>query len=192
MTITESELPGLFIIEAKAHEDARGHFMEAFNARAFSEAGIDLSVLQHNISRSKKAVIRGLHFQWDKPLDKLIRVARGRAFLVAADIRKSSPTFGKWLGREVGEDDRIELFAPAGFATGFAALEDATEIEYYYSAFYNAAGESNIVWNDPDLAIAWPVENPVVSERDQAAGTLASWILRPESDLFPYPSRRTG
>jgi dTDP-4-dehydrorhamnose 3,5-epimerase len=188
MTITELSLPGLFRIEGKLHEDVRGHFIEAFNARVFAEAGIPLSIVQHNISRSKKGVIRGLHFQWDKPLDKLIRVARGRAFLVAADIRKQSPTYGTWFGQEVGEDDHIEIFAPAGFATGFAALMDDTEIEYYYSAFYNATGESNIVWNDPDLAIAWPVEEPIVSERDQAAGTLAAWIMRPESEAFLFPS----
>lgn len=162
--------------------------MEAFNARVFKEAGIDLHILQHNISRSKKGVIRGLHFQWDKPLDKLIRVARGRAFVVAADIRKNSPTFGKWLGREIGEDDRVEVFAPTGFATGFAALDDMTEIEYYYSAFYNASGESNIIWNDPDLAIDWPVMNPVISDRDRSAETLANWMERPEADLFQYPS----
>lgn len=188
MTIESTDFPGLFLIQAVAHGDERGHFMEAFNACTFAEAGIDLHILQHNVSRSRKGVIRGLHFQWDKPLDKLIRVARGRAFLVAADIRKGSPTFGKWLGREVGEDDRVELFAPAGFATGFASLADMTEIEYYYSAFYNGTGESNIAWNDPDLAIEWPITEPIVSDRDRAAGTLASWTARPESDLFRFQS----
>lgn len=188
MTVEATEFPGLYLVSTTAHPDNRGHFVEGFNAKVLAEAGIPLEVMQHNISRSKKDVVRGLHFQWDKPLDKLIRVARGRAFLVAADIRKESPTYGTWFGREVSEDDHVGVYAPAGFATGFAALADVTEIEYYYSALYNAAGESNIRWDDPDLNIAWPVSDPIMSERDRAAESLAEWVMRPESDLFVYRS----
>lgn len=184
MIIENLELPGLCLIRGNAHLDERGHFMEAFNARAFSGAGIELHVAQHNVSRSKKGVLRGLHFQWDQPLDKFMRVVRGRAYVVAADIRKQSPTYKKWYSKEIKEDDFIGLYAPAGFATGFCALEDDTEIEYYYSTFFNSKGESNIAWNDPELALTWPISDPLLSDRDAAAGTLAAWAACPESDLF--------
>ena len=189
MEVIRTPLPGLLQLKAVLHKDNRGHFVEAFNTKAFLEAGIDLVVLQHNISRSKRDVVRGLHFQWDKPLAKLIRVARGKAFLVAADIRKGSPTFGKWYGTEVSEEDAGALYAPAGFATGFAALTDNTEIEYYYSAFYNKEGESNIRFDDPDLNISWPAAEPILSERDLQAESFKAWCERPESDLFEYPSK---
>lgn len=184
MEVIDLPLSGLKRICPKVHGDTRGFFLEAFNAAAYVEAGIPLTVLQHNQSRSQKSVVRGLHFQWDKPLDKLIRVTRGRAFTVAVDIRKGSPTFGSWHGHELSEENKEEIFAPFGFATGFCALEDNTEVEYYYSAYYNQAGESNIAWNDPDIAIAWPITHPVLSERDSAAQSLKAWIEKRESDLF--------
>jgi dTDP-4-dehydrorhamnose 3,5-epimerase len=184
MQFTKLELSGLILVESTAHADVRGHFMEAFNARNFATEGIQLDLQQHNISHSKKDVVRGLHFQWDKPLDKFIRVTRGSAFLVAVDIRKQSPTYGKWYGKEIKETDHLGLYAPFGFATGFCALEDATEIEYYYSAFFNPQGESNIAWNDPDLAIVWPITEALLSDRDAAADSLAAWAKKPESDLF--------
>lgn len=182
MEVQPTSLDGLKIISPTVHGDSRGFFMEAFNKNALAAAGIDIDVLQHNQSRSAKDVVRGLHFQWDKPLGKLIRVVRGSAFTVAVDIRKNSKTRGKWEAVELSEENKKLVWAPFGFATGFASLEDITEVEYYYTAFYNQAGESNIIWNDSDIGITWPVENPILSARDAGAQTFSQWLARPESD----------
>lgn len=184
MEVKPLELEGLVLILPTVHGDNRGHFMEAFNKERLQEAGISLEVVQHNHSRSQAGVIRGLHFQWDKPLDKLIRVVSGRAFVVAVDIRKKSPTYKKWVGTELSADNKKELFMPFGFASGFYAYEEGTELEYYYSASYNSQGESNIRYNDPEIAIEWPGDNPIVSERDMQAQLLSEWEGRSESDLF--------
>lgn len=184
MHIEQTELPGLKVIQPDVNGDSRGFFMEAFNKRKFAEAGITLEVLQHNQSRSQKGVVRGLHFQWDKPLGKLMRVVRGSAFVVAADIRKDSSTRGKWFSREFSDETKELIWAPFGFATGFCALEDNTEVEYYYNAIYNKDGESNILWSDPDISIDWPIKEPLLSERDQNAQTFAQWFTRPESELI--------
>ena len=133
-----------------------------------------------------RGVIRGLHFQWDPPQGKLMRVVTGRAFMVAADIRPGSPTLGRAVTLEVSSDEPVLFWAPASFARGFAALSDVAEIEYFCTAVYNPACETGIRWNDPALAIAWPVERPLLSPKDAAAGTLADWLARPESAAFAY------
>lgn len=184
MELRPTKLRGLVVIQPTVHGDARGFFMEAFNKRALAEASIEHEVLQHNQSRSQKGVVRGLHFQWDRPLSKVIRVPRGRAWCVAVDIRHDSPTFGQWVAEELSEENKLVMYAPFGFATGFASLEDPTEVEYYYNAFYNQASESTILWNDPSLGIEWPIDDPILSERDKNAQTLEAWSLRPEARLI--------
>lgn len=184
MEVEALHLKGLLVLSPKVHGDARGYFMEAFNKERFREQGITLEVSQHNHSYSQAGVVRGLHFQWDNPLDKLIRVIGGRAFVVAVDIRKKSPTYKEWMGIELSSENKKQIFMPFGFASGFYAYEDGTQLEYYYSAQFNAAGESNIRYDDPEIAITWPAKDVTVSARDEAAQLLSEWEKRPESDLF--------
>jgi len=182
--IEENKIKGLYIITPTIHSDDRGFLMEVFHEGKFKEAGIEVKFVQDNQSQSQKNVVRELHFQWDKPLGKLFRVIRGSAFMVAVDIRKNSETLGQWFGEEFNEENKKIIFAPPGFATGFCALEDKTDIQYKYTALYNPDGESNILWNDKRIGIKWPIENPILSERDSAAQTLDEWLIRPESNYF--------
>lgn len=175
---------GAFVISPKVLGDSRGFFMETYRRDLFTVAGIGTEFVQDNHSRSAKGVIRGLHFQWDPPMGKLMRVTAGAAFLVAVDIRKGSPTFGKWFGVESTAENKKQVYAPAGFARGFAALEDGTEVQYKCTGLYNNAAESGIRYNDPAIGIEWPVKDPIVSDKDQTAQTLAEWGARPESDAF--------
>ena len=184
MVIEKSSLEGVYIISPEVREDSRGYFAELFRKDYFKDHGIDISFVQQNISFSKKGVIRGLHFQWNPPAGKLIRVALGRVFVVAADIRKKSPTLGKWVSIELSSKNKKQVYVPPGFASGFCALDDANEVEYLYTAIYNPQGESNIAWNDPKIGIKWPVQNPILSERDTSAKTMDEWLNRPESDIF--------
>jgi dTDP-4-dehydrorhamnose 3,5-epimerase len=170
-----------------AHErfkDERGFFMETFRADHFRELGLPTEFKQDNLSRSTKDVVRGLHFQWDPPMGKLMRVAQGRAFLVAVDIRKDSPTLGQAFGIEVSADDGKQVWAPAGFARGFCVLSETAEIQYKCTAIYNHAAESGILWNDPAVGIPWPVSKPILSSKDANARTLAHWLASKESNNF--------
>ena len=142
--------------------------------------------MQDNHSRSSRGVIRGLHFQWDSPMGKLMRVTVGAAFVVAVDIRKGSPTLGQWYGCEISSEDMLQVWAPAGFARGFCALSDRVEVQYKCTATYNAPCESGIRWNDPEVGIEWPVAEPILSPKDAAAQTLAEWLECRDSDRFPY------
>jgi len=184
MYIEETPLTGLCIIKPEIVKDNRGTFMQLYRKDLFAEKSIPVTIVQQNQSSSVKDVIRGLHFQWDPILGKLIRVVRGKAFMVAADIRKKSSTFGKWYGMEFKGEEGLAMWAPPGFATGFCVTGDIAEVEYLYTAIYNPEGESNIVWNDPDIGIVWPTKNPILSPRDSSAQTLKEWTLRSESDLF--------
>lgn len=184
MEIEQTTLSGLKIIHPTVQGDDRGFFMEAFNKKIFAQSGIDLEIFQHNQSHSGKDVVRGLHFQWDKPLSKLMRVVRGKAFIVAVDIRKNSSTRGKWVTEEVSADNKLLVFAPFGFASGFRALEDNTDVEYYYDAYYNKEGESNIIWNDSEIGIPWGIQEPTLSPRDMSARTFKEWLASPESDFI--------
>jgi dTDP-4-dehydrorhamnose 3,5-epimerase len=182
MVLTPRRLKGLYHVLPEVHGDARGFFFEAFNQDTVKSVGIDFNVVQHNQSRSEKGVVRGLHFQWNEPLSKFMRVIRGRAFVVAVDIRHDSPTLGQWEAKELSDENKEGSYASFGFATGFCALTDDTELEYYYDGLYNPAGESNIIWNDTRIGIVWPTEAiPILSPRDAAAGTLDEWLARPES-----------
>lgn len=182
MIIAPVEIAGLFLITPQRHEDARGFFMEVYRDDLLREAGVHAqSFVQENHSYSKKGVLRGLHFQYDPPLGKLIRVIHGAAFVVAVDIRFNSSTRGKWFGVELSAENQKQLFAPAGFASGFCVTGDAAEVEYHYTVHYHAPGEAAIRYDDPQIAVAWPVKDPVVSDRDKKALSFAEWLKRPEA-----------
>src|ERR1700691_6762500 len=156
-------------------QDSRGFFMETFREDQFKAHGLPYHFVQDNHSRSAKGVVRGLHFQWEPPMGKLMRVTLGSAFLVAVDIRKGSPTLGKWVGIEASSENRRQVWAPAGFARGFFALSEGTEIQYKCTGLYNNKGESGVLWNDPAIGIEWPLPagDVQLSEKDKKAQTLA-------------------
>jgi dTDP-4-dehydrorhamnose 3,5-epimerase len=160
--------------------------METFREDQFKALGLPTHFVQDNHSRSVKGVVRGLHFQWDPPMAKLMRVSVGSAFLVAVDIRKGSPTFGKWVGVESSADSRRQMWAPAGFARGFCVLSDVAEIQYKCTGIYNKKAESGIRWDDPEIGIEWPLRDVSLSEKDRNAQTLAEWSSRTESANFSY------
>lgn len=187
-TVEATAIPEVLIVRPRVFPDERGWFTEVLETAAFGALGLGLptSFAQVNQSRSARGVVRGLHFQWDPPQGKLMRVVAGRAFMVAVDIRPGSPTLGRHVALEASSDEPVLFWAPASFARGFAALSDVAEIEYFCTASYNAACESGIRWDDPAIGIAWPVEGPRLSPKDAAAGTLADWVARPESAAFGY------
>ena len=177
-------LAGVRIVHPEFFEDARGFFYEAFREDEFRRHGLPDRFVQLNHSRSAKGVVRGLHFQWDPPVGKLMRVVHGTAFLVAVDLRKDSPTLGKWFGQVFEAASKKQLWAPASFARGFCALTEGVEIEYLTTALYNPRTETGIRWNDPAIGVEWPVADPQLSDRDRNAQTLAEWLARPESERF--------
>lgn len=168
MKITETVLPGVLIIEPRVFGDARGFFMETWNSAAFRNAGLDHAFVQDNHSRSQRGVLRGLHFQNPQPQGKLVRVTRGAVFDVAVDLRKTSPTFGQWTGVELSAENKRMFWVPEGFAHGFLTLEDETDFLYKCTAPYAPQYEHTLAWNDPALAIEWPLDGivPVISEKD--------------------------
>lgn len=185
VSLEPTGLNGLVVTHQKAFHDQRGFFQEIYRADTFLAAGIDISVRQVNRSGSVFNVLRGLHFQFDPPMAKLMRVVRGRAFLVGVDIRKNSPTLGKWFGRIFDADERCQLFGQPGFARGFYVLSDYAEVEYLSTATYNPATERAIRWNDPDIGLNWPTRGePLVSDKDAKAQTFRDWLAQPESDRF--------
>ena len=187
MKIDSRQLGGdLLVLAPEVFEDDRGFFMEVFREDQFTALGLPTHFPQDNHSRSVKNVVRGLHFQWDPPMGKLMRVTVGVAFLVAVDIRKGSPTLGKWYGVEVSAKDKKQVWAPAGFARGFCVLSDVAEIQYKCTGIYNNKAESGIRWNDPAIGIEWPVAHPILSAKDEKAQTLEQWFQLPNSDHFHY------
>jgi len=166
--------------------DSRGFFMETYREDQFEALGLPSHFVQDNHSRSARGVIRGLHFQWEPPMGKLMRVTHGTAFLVAVDIRKESPTLGKWVVVEASAENRRQVWAPAGFARGFCVLSDSAEIQYKCTGVYNNKAESGILWNDPAIGIEWPIaaNQGELSEKDKRAQTLTQWLARPESEYF--------
>jgi len=174
--VIDTDLPDVKLIEPSVFGDQRGFFMESWNARAFAEAGLDLHFVQDNHSRSARHVLRGLHYQVQQPQGKLVRVPRGRAFDVAVDMRRSSPTFGRWVGAELSEANQRMIWVPPGFAHGFLALEDDTELLYKCTNFYAPEHERSLLWSDPEIGIAWPLPErvePVLSGKDSAGTPLA-------------------
>ena len=179
-----SGIRDLIIVKPEVFEDGRGFFSEIYSKDQFSELGLPVDFVQLNHSRSNKNVVRGLHFQWEPPMGKLMRVVVGSAYLVAVDIRKNSPTLGQWAGYEVSAENKLNIWAPAGFARGFCVLSEFAEIEYLTTGIYNGACESGIAWNDPEIGIDWPVEDPVLSDKDQFAQSLSDWLKGDESNNF--------
>jgi dTDP-4-dehydrorhamnose 3,5-epimerase len=184
VSTTRLAVPDVVLIEHEAYVDDRGYSMEVYRRDAFQEAGLPENFVQLNESRSARDVIRGLHFQWDPPMGKLMRVVEGAAFLVAVDIRHQSPTLGQWVGETITSEDRREIWAPAGFARGICALADNTRVQYLCTGTYNGDAESGISWSDRDIGISWPVDAPRLSAKDRGAQTLQEWLARPESKCF--------
>lgn len=186
ISIEARQLNDVAVLTSQVFEDARGFFMETYRADQFKAMGLPTDFVQDNHSLSKKGVIRGLHFQWDPPMGKLMRVTYGSAFLVAVDIRKGSPTLGKWFGLEVSAENKKQVWAPAGFARGFCVLSDFAEIQYKCTGIYNNKAESGIRWNDPRIGIDWPVKDPELSDKDRQAQMLDDWLESPNSQYFHY------
>ncbi len=174
------------VIVPKVFEDHRGYFMEAYRKDLMAGLGIRYEFVQDNQSRSVKGVVRGLHFQWEPLMAKLMRVVIGSVFLVAVDIRRGSPTVGQWFGLEVSAENKRQVWAPPGFARGFCVLSDVAELQYKCTAIYNASCEGSILWNDPEIGIDWPVQNPLLSEKDAYAQTLARWLASDAAKVFAY------
>lgn len=187
LTIKKTAINDVILVIPQIFRDDRGFFTEVYRQDQFKDLGLPDRFVQMNHSGSVKGVVRGLHFQWDPPMGKLMRVPRGSAFLVAVDIRKGSPTLGKWFGTEASAENGHQVWAPAGFARGFCALSDYAEVQYLCTGIYSNKAESGIRWNDPDISIDWPEINPVLSPKDQSAQTLKEWLNRPESSFFSYP-----
>jgi dTDP-4-dehydrorhamnose 3,5-epimerase len=184
--IEPTELEDVIVLTPEVFRDDRGLFMETFRADEFQALGLPYHFPQDNHSRSVKGVTRGLHFQWDPPMGKLMRVSLGMAFLVTVDIRKGSPTLGKWVGVIASEENRRQVWAPAGFARGFCVLSDVADIQYKCTGIYNSKSEAGIRWDDPDIGIQWPMKEVLLSEKDRKAQTLAQWLARPESENFRF------
>lgn len=168
MNIFETQLPGVVVFEPEQYRDERGYFMEAWHQKQYAEAGIPERFVQDNISWSKGGVLRGLHYQHPNPQGKLVSVLMGRVFDVAVDIRQGAPTFGTWIGKELSAENGWRLYVPEGYAHGFAVLDGPALVHYKCTAYYAPGCEHTLRWDDPTLAIDWPVTRPVLSEKDAA------------------------
>jgi len=171
MTVSETSLPSVILIEPDVYVDGRGFFMETWNRARYEEAGLPGTFVQDNLSSSKQGVLRGLHYQHPQGQSKLVWVLEGEVFDVAVDIRLGSPTFGQWAGIRLSSENRKQLCIPEGFAHGFCVLSERALFAYKCTDFYNAETEHGILWNDPEIGIDWPIEAPVLSEKD------ADWPL---------------
>jgi dTDP-4-dehydrorhamnose 3,5-epimerase len=179
LNIRETTLPGVLLIEPKVFGDQRGFFMETYRLDAFRDAGITEPFVQDNHSRSARGVLRGLHYQEPNAQGKLVRCTRGAIFDVAVDIRRGSPTFGRWFGIELSDANKRMLWVPPGFAHGFCALEDESDLVYKCTTIYDPAADRAILWNDPEIGIEWPIEAPVLSMKDANAPRLAGATVLP-------------
>lgn len=174
MNVIKTKLKDCFIIEPRVFGDDRGFFLETFQENRYSDlVGINLPFVQDNHSRSSKGVLRGLHFQKTKPQGKLVRVVRGKVYDVAVDIRSSSPTYGQWEAVILSEENKTQFWVPPGFAHGFIVLSEIADFEYKCTDYYDSFDEGSLLWNDPDLNIPWPIDNPTLSEKDKNAPPLA-------------------
>lgn len=167
MQFLGTDLPGVVIVEPVVHRDPRGFFLESFHAGKFAEAGIDVRFVQDNQSSSVRDTLRGLHLQLRNPQGKLVRVIEGEIWDVAVDVRPDSATFGRWTATSLSADNFRQLYIPPGFAHGFCVTSDRAQVQYKCTALYDPADEIGIAYDDPDLAIAWPVTTPILSARDQ-------------------------
>ena len=173
MRVIATDLPGVLVIEPVVHRDGRGFFVETYRADRYREHGITGTFVQDNHSRSMEGTLRGLHLQLDRPQGKLIHVIEGDVFDVAVDVRRGSPTFGRWMSVRLSADNFTQVFVPPGFAHGFCVMSPVAHVEYKCTEMYNPAGEIGIAWNDPAIGIVWPVREPLLSTRDRGHPTLA-------------------
>jgi dTDP-4-dehydrorhamnose 3,5-epimerase len=188
ITVTKTDLDGVVIIEPLVRRDPRGFFYESYNKRELASHGITWEFVQDNHSRSAHKVLRGLHFQDSTaPLTKLVRCTLGAIVDVAVDIRAGSPTFGKWVAVELSAENARQILVPEGFAHGFATLTEFAEVQYKCSGWYVPAAEGCIAWNDPDIGIAWPFADPILSQRDQVAQSLQAYLAQPAFIYSPSP-----
>ncbi|BFM13999.1 dTDP-4-dehydrorhamnose 3,5-epimerase [Maricurvus nonylphenolicus] len=167
MNIIETKLPGVVIIEPTVHGDERGFFLESYQKQRYQEAGLNLEFVQDNHSRSSYGVLRGLHFQKTKPQGKLVRAVKGEVFDVAVDINPDSATYGQYEAVILSESNKRQFYVPPGYAHGFVVLSETADFEYKCTDYYDPTDEGGIIWNDPDIAIDWPVENPTLSAKDE-------------------------
>jgi dTDP-4-dehydrorhamnose 3,5-epimerase len=168
-----TELDGVVLVEPRVHGDERGFLVETWRRETWAELGVDLDFVQHNHSRSAQGTLRGLHFQTSPGQAKLVRCMRGRIFDVAVDLRRDSPTFGRWEGHQLDDERHRQLLVPIGFAHGFCVISDVADVSYQLSSVYDPATEAGIAWDDPDVGVEWPVADPLLSERDRAAPRLS-------------------
>ncbi|MCP4037083.1 MAG: dTDP-4-dehydrorhamnose 3,5-epimerase [bacterium] len=173
MKFNETEIPGVILIEPTVHRDDRGWFFESYQAEHYHDGGIEVDFVQDNHSRSCRGTLRGLHAQGARPQDKLVRVLFGEIYDVAVDVRRGSPTFGKYVGAVLSAENFRQLFIPAGFVHGFVVTSDLAEVEYKCSDYYDPGGELSVAWNDPQIGIDWPVADPLLSPKDAEAPALA-------------------
>jgi len=180
MRIVPTTLPEVLVLEPERHRDRRGFFYESYNERVFAKEVADVRFVQDNCSRSVRHVLRGLHYQIEEPQGKLVRVSAGEVFDVAVDLRKASPTFGQWTAHTLTAESQESIWVPPGYAHGFLVLSDFADVQYKTTTYWAPRYERCIVWNDPDLAIQWPLASePVVSDRD-----LRGSLLR-EAEVYP-------
>ena len=180
MKIIPTPIPGLILFEPKAFGDARGFFFESYQINRYREAGIAETFVQDNVSRSSRGTLRGLHYQLVQPQGKLVSVTRGEVFDVAVDLRRSSPTFGRWFGAILNDENHRQLYVPPGFAHGFCVTSETADFCYKCTDFYNPSHERTLIWNDPAVGIEWPaLEAPLLSPKDQKGLRLA------EAETYP-------
>ena len=172
INLIQTTLPGVVIIEPKVFPDTRGFFLESFNSSDFEDAGLPTDFVQDNHSRSVQGVLRGLHYQYPHWQGKVIRVLVGEVFDVAVDIRQKSPDFGHWFGIKLTAENHKQLYIPSGFAHGFCVLSPVAEMVYKCTSRYEASEDAGVLWEDPDIGIEWPIENPILSEKDASAPRL--------------------
>ncbi len=173
MRVTQSKLPGVFLVEPRIFPDDRGYFLETYNRARYAAAGIDVELVQDNHSRSVQGTLRGLHYQNRMPQAKLVWAVEGVIWDVAVDVRPGSETYGQWVGYELDAEKKHQLFVPAGFAHGFCVLSEIAQVMYKCSDVYDPEGQAGVIWNDPTLAIEWPVAEPLLSPKDAALPLLA-------------------
>lgn len=172
MKVTATALPDVLLVEPKVFGDARGYFFEAYSARRYAEAGITATFVQDNVSLSQRGVLRGLHFQHPYGQGKLVGALKGEVFDVAVDVRRGSPTFGRWVGQCLSSENKRQLYVPPGFAHGFLVTSDEAVVAYRCTEYYHPEAERSIRWDDARIGITWPIDGPVLSTKDEVAVTL--------------------
>ncbi len=180
MRFHPTALPDVILVEPTVHGDARGFFLESYHREKYRQGGISVTFVQDNHSKSRRGTLRGLHAQRGRPQGKLVRAVEGEIFDVAVDVRRGSPTFGHWVGEVLSAESFRQLYVPPGFVHGFCVLSDAAQVEYKCTDFYDPSDELGVLWNDPDIAVDWPISDPLLSEKDRAAPR-----LRDVDDLLP-------